>query len=463
MGEPLFELRSLYQSLLERSPAAFYPILLAATVIIFFLIYSVADGHLCPALEALADNLHLSPEIAGITLVALGNGAPDLLVAIFGASASPQLVIGAVTGATLFLLGVVLPAVILCSLSHLKTKKQDPEDHSPPSSKNNLDLERDSGLRELILMFVADVTIGGLLLYGKFPLWIAVLMILAYLVHMCLSIRAIDLKSIVKHEYVPEKRSYPWYSWPTGFLFGISTLPSSHNSHKEIHENGIRPRLCHRACQWRFVTAPLVVSFILCAFLLDRVGWFPWMSLPMLLVGAILDFARLALFGQLLTSIFNLASCLVWVALLSSWLMDGLQVALKGTPIPPALLSFVLVAWGNSAGDLVADLTLARRGHGVMALAAALASPTQNCLLTTGLAFLVASAKRHGASIELGRVENGMFFSFALVLFMIAALMGAFLVSGFRAQKWMAWFMLAIYIGYITSLGFISAFNHHHS
>jgi hypothetical protein len=48
------------------------------------LLGSTADRHFVPQLETLARKLRLSPEVAGITLLALGNGAPDIFTAMSG-------------------------------------------------------------------------------------------------------------------------------------------------------------------------------------------------------------------------------------------------------------------------------------------------------------------------------------------------------------------------------------------
>ena len=43
---------------------------------------STADNFLMPQLQILSDLLRLSPDVAGVTLLAIGNGAPDVFSAI---------------------------------------------------------------------------------------------------------------------------------------------------------------------------------------------------------------------------------------------------------------------------------------------------------------------------------------------------------------------------------------------
>lgn len=44
----------------------------------FYILGHTADAYFCPILDYLAEKLHLTHDVAGITLLALGNGAPDV-------------------------------------------------------------------------------------------------------------------------------------------------------------------------------------------------------------------------------------------------------------------------------------------------------------------------------------------------------------------------------------------------
>ena len=99
------------------------------TLIIFYLTYSIADKHLTLTLQHLSKYCKLSPDIAGMTFLAFGNGAPDFFTALFGASGEPAMILGSSVGSGLFLMCIVFPFVILLGIDkddvELQDKKRD--------------------------------------------------------------------------------------------------------------------------------------------------------------------------------------------------------------------------------------------------------------------------------------------------------------------------------------------------
>jgi sodium/potassium/calcium exchanger 6 len=70
--------------------------------------------------------------------------------------------------------------------------------------------------------------------------------------------------------------------------------------------------------------------------------------------------------------------------------------------ISPSILGITVLAWGNSVGDLVADVVIARSGQPTMAMAACFSGPMFNMLIGLGLAWSVKCAKLYpqGASSQ---------------------------------------------------------------
>lgn len=80
----------------------------------FVCISTVADKFLCPNLLAISKFLHLPDNIAGVTLLAFGNGAPDIFSSISGIGQSrPELIFGSLFGSGIFDTTVVVGAILL--------------------------------------------------------------------------------------------------------------------------------------------------------------------------------------------------------------------------------------------------------------------------------------------------------------------------------------------------------------
>ncbi|XP_022652592.1 mitochondrial sodium/calcium exchanger protein-like isoform X2 [Varroa jacobsoni] len=82
--------------------------------ILFIGLGVTADDFLTPALIAISNTLRLSQNIAGVTFLAFGNGAPDIISSLAGVqSARPELVIGELFGAGIFVTCAVTGSICL--------------------------------------------------------------------------------------------------------------------------------------------------------------------------------------------------------------------------------------------------------------------------------------------------------------------------------------------------------------
>jgi len=103
---------------LHRFGPAFGPILMVIWIVfLMWLLQSTADVFFVPPLVYLAKLLQLSPEVSGATLVALGNGIPDLCNSLsVGIEASDvPLALNNVFGGLASMLGIVGGIVVIAS------------------------------------------------------------------------------------------------------------------------------------------------------------------------------------------------------------------------------------------------------------------------------------------------------------------------------------------------------------
>lgn len=136
------------------APYFFTPVILLALIAAMYNLGSTADLYLSPALEVISDKLSCSESLAGVTLLALGNGAPDVFASISAGGkteAAVNLQVSALAGSALF---------ITCVVMWLSIRASTADD-------GKIKVTKIFFLRDSIFLFLASIYILAILLFIK--------------------------------------------------------------------------------------------------------------------------------------------------------------------------------------------------------------------------------------------------------------------------------------------------------
>jgi sodium/potassium/calcium exchanger 6 len=91
------------------------PFLIIFLLIAFYLLSDTSNRYLSSALTILSDKLKMSQNLAGVTLLALGNGAPDVISGIVASKGTLMFTLGSLMAGGVFVTCIVFSSVILFS------------------------------------------------------------------------------------------------------------------------------------------------------------------------------------------------------------------------------------------------------------------------------------------------------------------------------------------------------------
>lgn len=134
-----------------------------AVYLIFSNICALVDEYISGAIVYVTEYYKMSEALAGVTLLAMANGAGDVVTALVS-SGSPEGVsynIGSLFGAGLFVVTFVMTLTIR-------------------AAPGDLILEKETVYRDLVFYIIATLMVIGFALYGKLTWWTSALMLLLY-------------------------------------------------------------------------------------------------------------------------------------------------------------------------------------------------------------------------------------------------------------------------------------------
>ncbi|KAM0878118.1 hypothetical protein ACQ4PT_035086 [Festuca glaucescens] len=153
------------------APAAVgYAAFLLWLVVLFYLLGDTASEYFCASLEGLSAALRLPPAVAGVTLLSLGNGAPDVFASVVSFAAGDGGVgLNSALGGALFVSTVVAGAVALAA-----------------GSRGGAVVELRGFVRDLCFLFFALCCLVAVLAAGTITVWVAASFVSLYAAYVVL-------------------------------------------------------------------------------------------------------------------------------------------------------------------------------------------------------------------------------------------------------------------------------------
>eukprot|EP01138_Halocafeteria_seosinensis_P001918 gb/GECG01001964.1/.p1 GENE.gb/GECG01001964.1/~~gb/GECG01001964.1/.p1 ORF type:complete len:905 (+),score=69.08 gb/GECG01001964.1/:1-2715(+) len=218
---------------------------------------------------------------------------------------------------------------------------------------------------------------------------------------------------------------------------------------------------------WIFLTALGIVGEDTSAFINGVADSTPWLSWALLSFAiGLLSSAMLVVYLRkleyprgiplVMLTLFSFLSSVCWVINVANEIVGLLGATGLLLGISPSLLAMSVLAWGNSLGDLVADVTVAKEGIPSMAIAATYAGPCFNLLIGLGLSTSVAIWKQGDLKLQPPSSDGKsalhstdvIYCNFAFLLASLILVLIVVPLSGYKMSRRLGVILILLYVVY---------------
>ncbi|KAK7396124.1 hypothetical protein VNO78_16907 [Psophocarpus tetragonolobus] len=396
-------------------------------VVLFYVLGDTASNYFCNSLEGLSNILRLSPTIAGVTLLSLGNGAPDFfasVVSFTGSNSNGAVGINSILGGSFF-----VSCAVLGIISILVSPKQ-------------VEVDKANFIRDVVFFLFSLLILLIIVYIGKITLLASICYVAIYFLYVC----AVSATHLIYGGDTNE-RQYSMSSdeslEPSIPLLGY--IDEEKHSLSEIvvveekdqkQDSTVGNNASFDCIYWRMflqiLDLPLSLPRRLTIPMVSEEQW----SKPYAVISVTLAPFLLAILfntqsenvGSRSSLVIYIVAALIGIVLgnmacvttesyspprksLFPWLAGGFTMSVTWTYIiaeelvsllvsigsiigaSPSILGLTVLAWGNSLGDLIANGAMAMNGpDGVqMAVSGCYAGPMFNTLMGLGLPLVLSA------------------------------------------------------------------------
>ncbi len=487
-------------------------IIFVVVLVLFFVMYVVSSDYLTPALAHLSAACRMSPDMAGLTFLAFGNGAPDLFTALSGAQEAPGMIISSSIGSGLFIFTVVFGLVICFAREGSLPSANAPL--IPTTGAPLVKIGRGTFWRNILMYAFCVAVLGVFVISKKIRFWEACALVLCFGAYLSLSIAIHYLRKAKKQTSLGKveeneqdesmllleiervrfklrqrsladqvtfliSREIGWeemdvisrclwfFTLPLRFLlcFTIMPLPDptllndpeKFVAHSQVLQFLIPLNPCASVplMTWMTGTWPILIQKFGLSLSIALVSGLSLFLAGLLLVAinaiSLSSNCHESKFTEKLplyaVAVYSFACCIGWIYVASNELVAAILALGPRLGVSPTIMGSLMLAWGNSIGDLIADLALARNGIPQTAITAIFSGPIQNVLLTLGISFMYAASS---GTVLLPELKKDVIFG----LLVLAGVVGlsVLMIPGYfayRIPRWFGMLLIAIYIVYV--------------
>jgi solute carrier family 24 (sodium/potassium/calcium exchanger), member 6 len=393
--------------------------------VLFYLLGDTASEYFCASLEGLSAALRLPPAVAGVTLLSLGNGAPDVFASVVsfasGDDGGGGVGLGSALGGALFVSTVVAGAVALAV-----------------GARGGAVVEWRGFVRDLCFLLLALCYLLAVLVHGEVTVWVAASFVSLYVGYVVL---------VWTSHCCAEKGKPAADSLSAPLLLDddddvgdvVPSLPSHTKTEASSTATSrviatlhcLAAALCMPLYLPRRLTIPDIaghrwsrpyaVASAALAPVLIAVTWSSqrhnptsWHGLAVLVGGALLGLLLAALAAATTDAsspprgrrrrvpwlAAGFVMSVLWAYTLARELVALLVAIGYVAGIKPSVLGVTVLAWGDSLGDLVSNVAMAVHGGpggAQTAVSGCYAGPLFNTVVGLGLSLALAAGAQHPA------------------------------------------------------------------
>ncbi|KAF5202960.1 Cation/calcium exchanger [Thalictrum thalictroides] len=463
---------------------------------------NTASSYFCSSLESLSGALKLSPTIAGVTLLSLGNGANDVFSSLvsFMGDGTAGVGLNSILGGAFFVSCIVVGVI------------------SITIGKRQVSVDKSSFIRDVLFLLLSLCALLVILVVGKINIWGALCFISLYVVyvlvvstsHLCrnkndeeshLFSASPILPTSTKNYYEDVPRENKLDRPLLSYIREDELLFSTDRSYTEDGDEKARTRRCFSlnssSCSYYsgkllyILELPLYLPRRLTIPVISEERWSkPCAVISVTLAPIMLAFLWNSQRGSMGTKtglVINLTGGLVGIVLgtvsfvstkrsmppkrcILPWLVGGFLMSVTWSyiiaeelvsllvslgnilGISPSILGLTLLSWGNSLGDLIANGAMAMNGgsDGVqVAISGCYAGPIFNTLVGLGLPLVLSCWSEYPSSYVIPK-DSSLYETLA---FFASGLLWALIILPRRQMKLdrvLGVGLLAIYLCFLS-------------